>query len=99
MNKFLRVILFAVGLGLVAPNFIGTNINVNADDNTFEYSSQCFVKALTYDSAKQINRHLNNGYTLIKITDSKYPYFVLAKNCDNQIRIHSDFIKKEEKDN
>lgn len=85
MNKFLRVTLFAVGLGLIAPNFIGTN--VNADDKVVECNNQCSIKAFVFDDMKQINRHLNNGYTLIKITDSKYPFYIFAKNCTNQINL------------
>lgn len=86
------IVLFTISLGLILPNFVNKDIN----DKMIEDNGQCHFRVFPYDQTTRI-KYLT-GYTLIKITDSKYPYFVFAKNCDNQIRIHSDFIMKKEKE-
>lgn len=76
-------------LGLILPVFMDRDIK--DEDN-----GQCQIRMIPYDDMRKVKSV--HDYTLIKITDSKYPYLVFAKNCDNQIRIHSDFIMKEEKE-
>ena len=78
------IVLFTIGLGLILPNFVNKDIN----DKMIEDNGQCHFRVFPYDQTTRIKY----------LTDSKYPYFVFAKNCDNQIRIHSDFIMEKEKE-
>lgn len=101
MKSFLRITLFAIGLGMIAPNFIGTNINVNAEEVVkTDNKNKCQIRLVPYSSMTaeiRINEYLEQGYKIENVVSSDGTIlFILSKSCKDVIKIvhTSDLIVK-----
>lgn len=85
---------------LIAMALVFYTTSASAEEVVKENKCQIrLVKGNSLTAEIYINEYLAQGYDLIKISKVKcFTQFIFAKNCDNQIRIHSDFIMKEEKE-
>lgn len=86
MKSCLRVTLFAIGLGMIAPNFLGTNINVNAEEVVkADNKNKCQIRLVPYSSMTaeiRINEYLEQGYKIENIVSSDCKIlFIFSKGC------------------